>query len=365
MPSSPDPIVAVSQRVERFLQAQRDAAGEFGEEALSFVESGASAATGGKGFRAKFCLAGWRAVATAGGSGSGSIPEVVTAASAALEIFHAAALVHDDVIDRSDTRRGRPASHRAWESQHGSRGWAGDGAEFGRSAAILLGDLLVAWSDDLLEEGLAETDAERAQRARSEFARMRREVTIGQFLDVAEESAYVAAPVETHPDRALRVASLKSARYSVQHPLQLGAALADADAEQYRALGAFGHPVGLAFQLRDDVLGVFGDSAVTGKPVGDDLREGKRTLLIAYARAALSPGALRVFDELVGDRELTADQVSHLQQTIIDTGALARVEERITEWATEADRALRGARLDHAAVSELRELARAATVRTA
>jgi len=365
VPHFPDPIVVVSQRVERFLQAQRDAAADFGAEASAFVESGASAATGGKGFRAKFCLAGWRAVATAGTSGTPDIPEVVTAASAALEIFHAAALVHDDVIDRSDTRRGRPASHRAWEAAHRSEAWAGDGEEFGRSAAILLGDLLVAWSDDLLEEGLVEADPDRAHRARGEFARMRREVTIGQFLDVAEESAYVTAPVETHADRALRVASLKSARYSVQHPLQLGATLAGADAEQYRALGDFGHPIGLAFQLRDDVLGVFGDSAVTGKPVGDDLREGKRTLLIAYARASLAPGALRVFDELIGDRELSPEQVGHLQQTIIDTGALALVEERISAWAAEADRALRGARLGNGAVSELRDLARAATVRAA
>ncbi|MFJ6679670.1 polyprenyl synthetase family protein [Microbacterium sp. NPDC091382] len=364
MSSPHDPIVAVSQRVERFLGAQRDAASDFGDEARAFVASGAAAATGGKAFRARFCLAGWRAVATANGA-TPTTPEAVIAASAALEIFHAAALVHDDVIDRSDTRRGRPASHRAWEAEHRANEWAGEAAEFGRSAAILLGDLLVAWSDDLLEEGLADVEISRAHRARTEFARMRREVTIGQFLDVAEESAYVAAPVDTHPDRALRVASLKSARYSVQHPLQLGAALADADAEQYRALAAFGHPIGLAFQLRDDVLGVFGDSAITGKPVGDDLREGKRTLLIAYARAALSSGALRVFDELIGEQDLTPEQVTHLQQTIVDTGALARVEQLIADWATEADRALRGARLGHAAVSDLRDLARAATVRAA
>lgn len=365
MSSSPDPIVAVSQRVERFLQTQRDAVAGFGEEARSFVDSGAAAATGGKGFRARFCLAGWRAVAAADRPDPGVVPDVVTAASASLEIFHAAALVHDDVIDRSDTRRGRPAAHRAWESAHREGRWAGDAADFGTSAAILLGDLLVAWSDDLLEEGLLEAEPTAAARARAEFGRMRREVTVGQFLDIAEESAYVVAPVDTHPDRALRVASLKSARYSVQHPLQLGAVLAGADEAQYAALAAFGHPVGLAFQLRDDILGVFGDTAVTGKPVGDDLREGKRTLLIAYTRAALTPGALAVFDELIGDRDLTSEQVAHLQQTIIETGALARVEEQIAGWATEADRALRGARLGNAAVSELRDLARAATVRSA
>src|SRR5690606_35044751 len=134
-------------------------------------------------------------------------------------------------------------------------------------------------------------DARHAAAARDVYAAMRRGVTIGQFLDVAEESAYVAAPEVDHPARSLRVTSLKSARYSVQQPLLLGAALAGADAAQHDALSAFGHPVGMAFQLRDDVLGVFGDAAVTGKPSGDDLREGKRTLLIAYAREQLSPGA--------------------------------------------------------------------------
>lgn len=345
---------------------QRTSVAGFGEEALAFVDSGAAAAVGGKGFRARFCLAGWRAVTSFRRTSAVETPPSVIAVSAALEIFHAAALVHDDVIDRSDTRRGRPAAHRAWEAAHGAAEWAGDAEHFGHSAAILLGDLLVAWSDDLLEEGLRTLDdPSLADRARQEFARMRREVTIGQFLDVAEESAHVAAPVEAHPDRALRVASLKSARYSVQHPLQLGAVLAGADADQYEALGAFGHPVGLAFQLRDDVLGVFGDTSVTGKPVGDDLREGKRTLLVAYTRASLPTGALRTFDELLGDRDLTSTQVAHLQQTIVDTGALTLVEDRIAEWVADADRALRGAPLDNAAVGELRDLARAATVRVA
>ena len=232
-----------------------------------------------------------------GGGGSGARrrprhPTTVLTAAAALEVFHAAALVHDDVIDNSDTRRGRPAAHRALEASHRARAWAGDAAAFGRSGAVLLGDLLVAWSDDLLEEGLATASVDRAAAARTEYGIMRREVTIGQFLDIAEESAYVSEPDEMHAERALRVASLKSARYSIQQPLAIGAALAGADAAQQAALAAFGHPVGMAFQLRDDVLGVFGDEAATGKPSGDDLREGKRTVLVAYAReASRSPGA--------------------------------------------------------------------------
>jgi len=362
-----DPIAAVSQRLERFTQDRLAEAAEIGGEATTFVRSAADALEGGKRLRARFCVTGWRAVAEAADAASGRPTRPfdgdVVSAAAALEVFQAAALVHDDLVDNSDTRRGRPAAHRRLEADHRTAGWTGDAEAFGRSAAILLGDLLVAWSDDLFEEGLRE--APHAAAARVEYARMRRDVTVGQFLDVAEEAAFRTAPDDEHAARALRIASLKSARYSVQQPLLIGAALAGAAAAQHDALSRFGHPVGLAFQLRDDILGVFGDSAVTGKPSGDDLREGKRTLLIAYARERLGAGARRVFDELIGDPSLDAGQIASLQQTIVETAALARVEEHIAAFADEADRALRGAPLGNAAVGQLRDLARAATARTA
>ncbi|MFC8682722.1 polyprenyl synthetase family protein [Microbacterium ureisolvens] len=363
MSPAAEPIEAISQRVDMFVSAQQETVTDAGPEAARFISAAADAVTGGKRLRGRFCIAGWRAVEEAAGP-AGSPPAPVIAAAAALEVFHAAALVHDDLIDNSDTRRGRPAAHRALEAEHRGAGWFGDPDAFGRSSAILLGDLLVAWSDDLLEEGLAETSPERAAAARRQYALMRREVTLGQFLDVAEESAFVTEPDDRHAERALRVASFKSARYSIQQPLAIGAALAGADAAQAAALAAFGHPVGMAFQLRDDVLGVFGDEAATGKPSGDDLREGKRTVLIAYAREALAPNARRIVDELVGDPTLDAAQIASLQQTIVDSGALERVERLIADYAREADRALSGARLGNAAVSELRDLARAATVRT-
>ncbi|WP_314502613.1 polyprenyl synthetase family protein [uncultured Microbacterium sp.] len=363
MSPSSDAVEAVSQRLNIFLSGQRAATADLGPEAKLLVDAGATALDGGKRLRGRFCLAGWRAVEEAARPVS-TPPDDVIAASAALEIFHAAALVHDDVIDNSDTRRGRPAAHRALETAHRSREWAGDPAAFGRSGAVLLGDLLVAWSDDLLEEGLVAASGARAAATRREYAIMRREVTIGQFLDIAEESAYVREPDELHAERALRVASLKSARYSIQQPLAVGAALAGADEDQQAALAAFGHPVGMAFQLRDDVLGVFGDEAVTGKPSGDDLREGKRTVLIAYARERLAPSARRIIDELVGDPGLDADQIASLQRTIVETGALDRVEQLIAEYARQGERALSGARLGNSAVGDLRDLARAATVRT-
>lgn len=364
MPPTPDPFEAVSQRLDTFLAARRAETADWGAEAAALVTAGTDALAGGKRLRARFCIAGWRAVAEASGSSPAPTPDVVAAAGA-LEVFHAAALVHDDLIDNSDTRRGRPAMHRALEAMHQEAGWVGDPMAFGRSAAILLGDLLVAWSDDLAEEGFATAPAEAAAAARAEYAAMRRGVTIGQFLDVAEESAFHTEPDDQHGQRALRVASLKSARYSVQQPLAIGAILAGGDAAQLFALAEFGHPLGMAFQLRDDVLGVFGDEAVTGKPSGDDLREGKRTVLVAYTRERLMPSARRLMDELIGDQTLEADQIASLQQTIRETGALERVEELIADYAKQADRALSGARLGNAAVGELRDLARAATVRVA
>ena len=290
-------------------------------------------------------------------------PDALWRLCASLEVFQAAALVHDDLIDNSDTRRGRPAAHRALEAEHRTAGWSGDAAAFGRSGAVLLGDLLVAWSDDLLEDALQ--GLPNAPAVRAEYARMRRDVTIGQFLDIAEESAWSVSSLDEHAERALRVISFKSARYSVAQPLRLGALLAGADAEQLDALESFGMPLGMAFQLRDDVLGVFGDAALTGKPSGDDLREGKRTVLIAFTRERLAPSARVLLDEMLGDDLLDDAQIAALQATVRDSGALDRVETLIGDYARTADRSLIGARLDNAAVGELRELARAATTRVA
>ncbi|HYP74197.1 MAG TPA: polyprenyl synthetase family protein, partial [Microbacterium sp.] len=183
MRASADPIVAVSQRLESFVADQVIAGAATGPEGALFVDAAAAALTGGKRLRARFCVMGWRAVAERLSGAPADAGDDVTAAAAALEVFHAAALVHDDLIDNSDTRRGRPAAHRALEQDHRTAGWSGDAAAFGRSAALLLGDLLVAWSDDLLEEGL--TVAAHAASARRLYGQMRRDVTIGQFLDIA------------------------------------------------------------------------------------------------------------------------------------------------------------------------------------
>ncbi|WP_350352035.1 polyprenyl synthetase family protein [Microbacterium sp. A8/3-1] len=353
---------AVAARLDRFLALMRTEALEYGPEAAGFLDAAARTLVGGKRLRARFCHAGWRAVARFRDRDAAEA-DALWDTCAALEIFQSAALVHDDLIDNSDTRRGRPAAHRALEASHREAGWAGDAEPFGRASAVLLGDLLVAWSDDLLESALE--GHPHARTVRREYARMRRDVTTGQYLDIAEESAWSVNDGGLHAERALRVVSLKSARYSIEQPLALGGALAGAEQDQMAALRSFGHPVGMAFQLRDDILGVYGDSSVTGKPAGDDLREGKRTVLVALTREALDSSARNLLDEMLGDPELSAQQVSFVQATIADSGALERVETMISDYAREADRALSGARLDNAAVGELRDLARAATVRSA
>ncbi|KJL17499.1 (2E,6E)-farnesyl diphosphate synthase [Microbacterium azadirachtae] len=354
-------IEQVSDRLQAFVARMREETATYGPDASAFVASAEATLRGGKRLRARFCHAGWASVA--GLAGADAEPDALWDACAALEVFQSAALVHDDLIDNSDTRRGRPSAHRALETSHVGQGWSGNAVEFGRAAAVLLGDLLVAWSDDLLEAGIAASP--HAHAVRAEYARMRRDVTIGQFLDIAEESAWSVSDDDSHAERALRVVSLKAARYSVEQPLLIGAAIAGADEAQQAALRAFGHPLGMAFQLRDDVLGVFGDEQLTGKPAGDDLREGKRTLLIAWTRQALAPQGRRVVDELLGDPLLTADQIASLQAIITESGALNRMEQLISEYAAAGEAALQDAPLDARALELLRGLARDATQRTA
>jgi geranylgeranyl diphosphate synthase, type I len=325
--------------------------------------------SGGKRFRALFCYWGWEAV---GGRGFDPFDSPddrdrapVLSAASALELFHAAALVHDDIIDNSDTRRGAPSAHRLFDSLHAESGWAGDSADFGRAAAILLGDLLLGWSDELLDEGLhglADRDAARA--ARSELVRMRTEVMAGQYLDVLEEQAWLTQPAAELRARAERVIVYKSAKYSVEAPLTVGGAIAGATAAQLTALRDFGLPLGIAYQLRDDLLGVYGDPEVTGKPSGDDLREGKRTMLVAIARERLAPGQRRLLDELLGDPDLGDDQVRMLQRTISDCGAVDEIERLIADNVARATAVLADAPLSREARAELGSLAQTVTRRS-
>jgi geranylgeranyl diphosphate synthase, type I len=362
----------VQARIDQFLGDREPLLSSIAPELEPFIEYPRQLLRGGKRFRALFCYWGWQSVSGVSHSAArlgaqrlnleanpaaGDLGAVVLAASA-LEMFHAAALVHDDIIDNSDTRRGLPAAHRRFSDTHRESGWNGSAAEFGSSAALLLGDLLLVWSDELFDSGLrrvADPDANRA--ARAEFNRMRTEVALGQYLDILDEQSWQNYPEAELLSRAHRVIVYKSAKYSVEAPLAIGAALAGGSLAQVAALREFGLPLGIAYQLRDDLLGVFGDPEITGKPSGDDLREGKRTVLIALARTKLPPNATRLVDELLGDPNLTAQQVRMLQASIRDSGAVDQVERVIAHNVKLATEAIMSAPVSTAARDQLVQLA--------
>lgn len=323
---------------------------------------------GGKRFRARFCYWGWQAVAGRGDDfdlAADTTPALdgVVSVAAALELFHAAALVHDDIMDNSDLRRGEPSLHRRFETLHRDRGWDGSAEGYGRAAALLLGDLLLGWSDGLFEQGVATVPAEAAAASRAEFSRMRTEVMLGQYLDMLEEHSWRGRPEAELLSRAHRVVIYKSAKYSIEAPLALGASLAGGSLPQIAALREFGLPLGVAFQLRDDLLGVYGDPAVTGKPAGDDLREGKRTVLVAIARQKLPGSAARLLDELLGDPELDAEQIAMLQASIRDSGAVDQLERIIARNVEVAVGSLSEAPISRSARAELTALADTVTRR--
>lgn len=304
---------------------------------------------GGKRLRPAFCF--WGALA-AGAEDS----EALVHAAASLELLQACALVHDDLIDHSATRRGRPAVHQRFAELHRRSGWSGDSADFGAAAAILLGDVLLAWSDAMLATSGLHDGALR--RVRPIATAMRTEVMAGQYLDVLEQARGAITL-----DRALRVARLKAAKYTVERPLHLGAAIAKAGDDVSVAFTAYGIPLGEAFQLRDDLLGVFGDPAVTGKPAGDDLREGKQTALIAltFERGSLDDRA--VVTDALGRGDLSSAELEGLRAVITRCGAAGEVEAMIANRRHDAVAALSAVPLDRTARDELIELAGAATYR--
>ena len=281
-------------------------------------------------------------------------PALVRAA-ASLELLHASALVHDDFMDASDTRRGRPATHKAFESLHREQRWSGRPEQYGAAAAILLGDLLLSWSDEMLRTcGLA---TEPVDAALAFFDTMRSEVITGQFLDVSAQ-----ARGESDVEQAMLVLRYKSAKYSIERPLHVGASLAGAGPEVLAALSDVGLPLGEAFQMRDDLLGVYGDPQVTGKPAGDDLTEGKRTVLVALALQHATDEDARRLDAALGSA-LTAEEVAELRRIIDDSGAHAEVEKRIGELTSRSLAALDEAPVTEVAREALRDLAAAATQR--
>jgi geranylgeranyl diphosphate synthase type I len=292
---------------------------------------------GGKRLRPAFCY--WAFVGAGGDPGDTRVVD----AGAALELLHTFALVHDDVMDGSDIRRGLPAIHAAAIALHDTRAWRGEARRFGEGAAILVGDLAFVYSDVLFGEVPSS--------ARRVFDELRVELCIGQYLDLVG-----TASGSNDPAQAERIERYKSGKYTVERPLHLGAALAGRLDELAAPLSSVGLPLGEAFQLRDDLLGVFGDVTVTGKPVGDDLREGKLTPLVAVAAARAGPAGADLLAQ-VGRPGITDDDVTALQQLLVDIGARDEIEHAIERLVDRALEELGRTPLTQEARAALEELA--------
>ncbi|MDT9591471.1 polyprenyl synthetase family protein [Nocardioides zeae] len=337
-----DDVEAVESAVVREVARRRAVLEAVDGRVGGVVDAIDDLALGGKRIRARFALLGAR-----GAAGGAPVPGAVGVATA-VELFHLAALVHDDVMDHADERRGVPTVHRVF----GARS-----EDFGRSVAVLAGDLLLTWADDVLAR--ATQPAARGAAVREVWSQMRDQVLAGQFLDLRHQMHD-----DVGSDEVVRMVQFKSAKYTVEHPLRLGGALAGAPAELLDGYGGFGLAVGEAFQLRDDLLDLEGDARVTGKAAGGDLREGKRTLLVALALERATSAQLDVLRRHLGDAALDERGVGEVRDVLDATGALRRVEERIDDLVARAHDVLADLTLDAATRDELAGLADAAAWRT-
>ena len=308
---------------------------------------------GGKRFRPIFA-----AVGALGAGSQLTQPEI--RAFASLELLQACALIHDDLMDASDTRRGEPAIHKLFETMHIAEKFAGSTKQFGLSAAVLIGDLALIWSDLALNSAGLESASLLA--ALSVHDEMRVELIAGQYLDVFEQARGTQSVAQ-----ALNIARYKSAKYTIERPLHLGAAIALPDPAERAALTSiyseFGLPLGEAFQLRDDMLGVFGDPKVTGKPAGDDLREGKRTVLMAMTHDRITGAAEAEFMQEFGNPQISESAITRLQEIITETGAAMHVEDLIDELTSTALEALNRDQISHQTRTLLTQMAEVATKR--
>ena len=322
MHAAPQSLLDVASRVDKRLEAllavERERWAKVDADLVPPIDEIARLVlAGGKRLRPAFCF--WGFV----GAGGDPTDELVIDAGAAQELLHAFALFHDDVMDGSLTRRGEPTTNAKFEARHGVEKLAGESRRFGDGVAILVGDLAYVYSDQLMRNA--------SPQAWTIWNELRIELNFGQYLDMLG-----SAMNERRREKAERICRYKSGKYTIERPLHLGALLAAPTRDDLiPVLSTYGLPLGDAFQMRDDVLGAFGDAAITGKPVGDDLREGKPTPLMAIATARANAAQLKEL-QLVGNQDLSPEQIARVQEVIRETGALDELEAVITRLTDEA-----------------------------
>lgn len=319
----------VQDRMQELLSAYQQRARGIAESSEQLVTSITNLVQNGKRLRALLAWWGWQ------GAGGRADDQRIVDAAVALELFQAAALIHDDILDRSDTRRGQPSVHKHFEGFHNEKQWVQDGAHFGVSAAILAGDLALGLSEEIFSTTADATAF--AAPAREAFHAMRFEVMTGQYLDILAEADIPDDPAIAL-DRARTVLRYKSAHYSAVWPFEFGGILAGADETTLTTYRDFSLPLGMAFQLGDDLLGVFGDPQLTGKPSGGDLIEGKRTELVAHALNALGAKDAQMLNNFLMHPAERTHSIRQIQELLENSGARTTVEteiQRLTEQTRE------------------------------
>ncbi len=321
------------------------------EEAVAaeMLEPARTLLTGGKRTRAALLWAGYRCACN-------GPAEPALHAGAALELYQMSALVHDDVIDDSDTRRGLPAAHTAFRSRHTTNNWLGSAEDFGYTGAIILGDLLLSQAVAEFHEATRLVDHTAGSLTLSQFVKMTVEVAFGQYLDIRAEHQPLA-DTSTAIDTGLSVLQHKTASYSVEFPLTMGALLGGGSPDLVDCLRHIGRPLGEAFQMRDDDLGIFGDPHLTGKPACGDIAEGKRTVLLALTRDLATLKDREWLDATLG-AEIDDAAVSRIRRIVTESGARARHERMIAEREEQACAALAELPALAEGITLLRELVR-------
>lgn len=337
----------LQDRMQEMLSDYQQRAGKIAEASQPLVTSIADLVQGGKRLRALLAWRGWQ-----GAGGEADDPRIIDA-GVALELFQAAALIHDDILDRSATRRGQPSVHKGFQKMHDDNQWVQDGPHFGISAGILAGDLALGLSEEIFSTTADATAF--AAPAREAFHAMRFEVMTGQYLDILAE-AHIPDDPEVALKRARTVLQYKSAHYSAVWPFELGGILAGADETTLSAYRDFSLPLGMAFQLGDDLLGVFGDPQLTGKPSGDDLLEGKRTELVAHALSGLDQEEAQMLNNFLMHPAHSPHSVQQLQELLEKSGARATVEAEINRLGSQTREALHSLDITDEVKDGLRDL---------
>ncbi|CAM3981088.1 polyprenyl synthetase family protein [Helcobacillus massiliensis] len=334
----------VAAELDRFIAEQAEALSPIAPELRDITDTLTGFFAGGKFLRPLFVVTGGLAVpagdldastaTTTGDAPADAIPADLITLGAAVELIQAAALMHDDVIDNSHTRRGRPAVHEAAATRHRADGFDGDARHFGLASAVIIGDLALSWAEQLASSVLS------GPRARAQFDALRTEVMAGQYLDILNQMGGFRSAAAMR-EASQRVTRWKTVPYTVLRPLLLGAAQRGGDDDLLAALEGTAVPLGAAFQVRDDLLGVFGDQAVIGKSASSDITEGKRTTLLAHALEQGTDEQREVLQRIIGNDEASAEDVEQVREVFTATGARERAERDVAAGAAAAYTALR------------------------